>query len=297
MKTIQAVVDDWRLRLPKSPQDATWTCELCGQPVPPIIADVPLGEGEVAAHYIRRRYCTCPAATEARQAREASREKDQRIQRALQMLIAAGLQTRGKLPTFLFSRWQFRSVQDRQVFEVVNRYVDTVEQGERNWLYLYGPPGLGKTHLAVAAVRKLCGTRLWRPCVVNWTEHCDMVKESWGANNGPTERQLWGQMRTADVLLIDDLDKNQPTPWAMRKLYTVVNYRWERQRATIITANNSLLELEGFWLKSEEFEVRDKGGAIASRISGQLREALAFSGEDRRWLDGDEELAKEATNR
>ena len=166
--------------------------------------------------------------------------------------------------------------------EQVAWYVDTVAKTGSNWLYIAGGYGLGKTHLAVAALRKIAGTRLWKPHVVVWPELCDATRESWTASFGASEAQLWGAARAADILLIDDLDKTATSEWAMGKLFGLVNYRYVRQKPTIITANRSLLRLREEWRASKLSHIRDTGQATLSRIEGQLMALVILDGEDQR---------------
>jgi DNA replication protein DnaC len=166
------------------------------------------------------------------------------------------------------------------------------EAGERNWLYLHGPYGVGKTHLAVGIIRALIETRLWPAYATVWPEHCAHVQETWdAAYSGVTEGQLWGRMRDVKLLLIDDIDKRHPSPWAMGKLYEVIERRYRMERATIFTANRSFNDLSAFWSsidlgKANQWkavQIADAGSATMSRIVGQLWGTIEMRGKDQRW--------------
>lgn len=201
------------------------------------------------------------------------------------LIWTAGLDI-GKCEQMRFSTWDpTRNPTSEQVKRYVLEYSETVAQtGDENWLYLHGSYGLGKTHLAIAAVREIVRKNLWKPIVVVWPEYCAQVQQSWNQDNSGaelSEARLWSQMKTAGILLIDDIDKRQPTPWAMGKLYEVIDYRYIREKPTLITANHSLLELAALWSKKQA-EVRDSGAAIISRISEQLWSSIEFTGPDQR---------------
>ncbi len=234
--------------------------------------------------HIQRRRCTCADAEQA-QHREQQAERERLGQ---ELVRQAGLQ-HGKRARMTFSAWdaQRNPPWSGQALASVQAYVTEVVQAGQNWLYLHGPYGVGKTHLAVAAVRRVAFERLWRPQVVVWPAHCSAVQQSWSqdvAEAGPSERQLWNAMQTADLLLIDDIDKRHATPWAMEKLYEVMDYRQEREKPTLITANHGLEELTALWsLANQPEHVRDTGAAILSRIAGQLWGMVELGGTDQRW--------------
>lgn len=258
----------------------TWTCNFCGNPVPPLHLE--LGE---QVRLIRKLYCDCPAARSAKEAQDKEELLQERQRKAKQLIFEAGLNI-GKRKRMQFSTWDpTRNPEADSVMQSVLEYTDAVAQAEvTNWLYLYGNYGLGKTHLAMAAVRKIVYEQLWQPCAVTWPEHCSRVQQSWNQDYNRaelSEARLWGQMKTAGILLIDDIDKRQPTPWAMGKLYEVVDYRYLREKPTIITANRSLLELLDLW-SQKSVEAHDSGAAIISRIAEQLWATVRFTGQDQR---------------
>ena len=215
--------------------------------------------------------------------------------RAEVLLMQAGLSV-GRYENFRLSNWdpKRQGGDALRVFDAVQDYIAAVVERGRNWLYLHGDYGLGKTHLAVATIRKIAGDRLWRPHIIVWPELCGLTQEGWGSKSG-AEGAMWGAARAARILLIDDLDKTQTSPWAMSKLYSLINGRCDRRLPTIITANRSIMQLREVWSASRKDHVKDTGGAVLSRIGGQLVKAVEFKGEDQRFAIaatlGSEELA------
>lgn len=255
-------------------QSATWTCDDCGQDVEPFTWE--LGD---TIRYIMRQFCDCPVG----QTKKAAYEEDlahHEWQKTAEALIEP--LNIGDYVNFTFTAWRPDNGNARRVFDHVNEYVNQVEDKGDNWLYLYGEYGLGKTHLAIAALRKVAAIRLWQPHVIVWPELCQATQESWGSSHGPTEAALWGRARSAKILLIDDLDKTSTGEWAMSKLYGLINHRLHYEKPTIITANRSIQELQAEWKESPKDHVRDTGMAILSRIRGPLWANVEFKGQDQR---------------
>ena len=48
---------------------------------------------------------------------------------------------------------------------------------------------------------------------------------------------------TAEFIQFDDLGAERPTEWARERLYLVVNQRWQQQRTTWLSSNESLDQL------------------------------------------------------
>ncbi len=50
-------------------------------------------------------------------------------------------------------------------------------------------------------------------------------------------------MRTAAVLILDDLGTESSTPWAQEKLFQIFNYRYNTRLPTVVTTNHELEEI------------------------------------------------------
>lgn len=55
---------------------------------------------------------------------------------------------------------------------------------------------------------------------------------------------FFNQVRTAKLLILDDLGTQSATPWAREKLYQILNYRYETGLPTIITTSATMQELD-----------------------------------------------------
>jgi DNA replication protein DnaC len=118
---------------------------------------------------------------------------------------------------------------------------------KRQGLYLSGNTGSGKTHLACAILNEL---------ILKYQLDCRYVKinkdflEILRASY-QRESDFYGQARDIEteladieVLLIDDFGTQKETEWSISKLYDLIDYRYEREKLTLITSNQALIELK-----------------------------------------------------
>jgi DNA replication protein DnaC len=270
----------WPTLKQKCSADFEWVCSDCGEVVTPQTTEL---DGNV--YYRRRSFCPCPAGQKLAQAQVDADHNARNLARYKELLQGSGL-TNGNYRRFRFDTWDVsRNVpSSEKAYNQVLSYTDNVLMDDKNWLYIFGDYGCGKTHLAVAAIRRILYKRLWTARVTVWPELCQATKETWGTNFGPSEAQLWARVRTARVLLIDDIDKTSTGEWAMGKLYALINYRLNKMLPTIITANDSLIDLREKWGESKQPHVHDLGLAVLSRIAEGLYRGVKIEGDDQRWL-------------
>jgi DNA replication protein DnaC len=139
-------------------------------------------------------------------------------------------------------------------FETFRLRVPGVQQGyqaalafathPKGWLLLLGPYGCGKTHLA-AAIANVC---LARSSVVLFStvpDLLDHLRSTFAPMSEVVYDELFSLMREAELLVLDDLGTQNPTPWANEKLFQLLNHRYQQRLPTVITANDqSLLILD-----------------------------------------------------
>lgn len=113
--------------------------------------------------------------------------------------------------------------------------------------------GTGKTHIACAMLfGQLYAMKSAK--FVTVIDFLEGVKRLFG--DGAQAEAYVDRMAALPILCLDDLGKEQDTPWAMTKLYQLLDARWSAKRVTVITTNlRSLAEVQ-----------EQLGGAIASRL-------------------------------
>lgn len=113
--------------------------------------------------------------------------------------------------------------------------------GTDRWLYLYWPTWTGKTH-AICAVARMAINVLIPVIMVNFGEAMAKVREQFSDES--QDKKFFDRLKTIDVLILDDLWTEKHTEWIEQQLFTLVNYRYERDLPIYITSNFSLGELK-----------------------------------------------------
>ena len=174
--------------------------------------------------------------------KELRKERAKRIQN---VIGETGPSKRFKLRTF----GNFETSPDNEVcYKVAKRYAERFisleleKDGERNGLMITGPCGAGKTHLAAAIANALIDEQI--PVIfLNTLDLLDKIKSRYDGHKGASEDSVLSVYKTVDLLVIDDLGKEQPTEWACSKIYQIINARYEELKPTIITTNYTQAEL------------------------------------------------------
>jgi DNA replication protein DnaC len=113
----------------------------------------------------------------------------------------------------------------------------------KGWLVLMGGYGSGKTHLAaaIANYRARLGDP---PLFVMVPDLLDHLRATFSPNSNIAFDRRFDEIRTAPLLVLDDLGTQSMTPWVREKLYQLFNYRYNAELPTVITTSDSLEEMD-----------------------------------------------------
>jgi len=113
----------------------------------------------------------------------------------------------------------------------------------RGWLILIGGYGCGKTHLAASIANERIAQN--HPALfINVPDLLDHLRATYSPTSDVSYDERFETVRTAPLLILDDLGTENTTPWAREKLYQILNYRYNAQLPTVITTNHQLEEID-----------------------------------------------------
>lgn len=121
----------------------------------------------------------------------------------------------------------------------VQEFVDTwPSTDEGRGLLLMGGCGVGKTHLAVAALLEIIGSgKSGRVLFCNFQDLIQEIQASFDSDEVPSKSEILRPLLEVDLLVLDELGSQKPTQFVQDILYYVINTRYNEERATIFTTN------------------------------------------------------------
>jgi len=112
----------------------------------------------------------------------------------------------------------------------------TPETGFEQGLLLMGPCGVGKTHLAVAALKQIV-SRGHAAVFYDYRELLKEIQDSYNAESQSTEMSVLEPVLKAQVLVLDDVGSSKPSAWALETVGHILNTRYNERRVTLLTTN------------------------------------------------------------
>ena len=158
------------------------------------------------------------------------------------------------------------------VVREVRKYVDGLEGNltDGKGIWFEGDVGTGKTTLAmlISAEALKQGHSV---AIYSLPRLLGLLRETFDDDSEASLSTLLERLAAVELLHIDDVGAEQSSPWVLEQLYTIVNTRYEDDRAVVLTTNLSPPELQ-----------EQIGERTVSRIIEMCGDPLLLKGTDQR---------------
>ena len=157
---------------------------------------------------------------------------------------------------------------------VVRRYVNRIDENVAagRGLWFKGDVGTGKTTLAMLVSRHAIEAG-HSVAIYSLPDLLVRIRSTFNDDDALSYVDLLDQLKSVDLLHVDDVGAERTSPWVLEQLYSIVNSRYEDERSIMITTNLERGEL------AEQI-----GERTVSRLE-EMCEILPLMGSDRRQFD------------
>ncbi len=247
----------------EKPEPEPEVCEFCGAVRRWARHEVP-ALGWVT--YIRPGPCSCPGAAAHRAELERKMRAQEAQERQRVLLERSGLPRRYWRCTFEAT---VETPENQQALARVREFARSFS-GKGVGLFITGPVGTGKTHLAACVVNELARRGI-RTIFGNVLDLLGRLRRSYSEEAQEEEWRIMQELTGVPLLVVDDLGKEKVSEWVEQTLYRIVDMRYRDERTLLVTSNFTLSELEKRY--------PEVGPALVSRLA-EMCEGVRLAGRD-----------------
>ncbi|MGB2957145.1 MAG: ATP-binding protein [Anaerolineales bacterium] len=133
--------------------------------------------------------------------------------------------------------------EERKKLESAFKAAQKYAEKPRGWLVFQGDNANGKTHLAAAIANYRTGEGI-PPLFIMVPDLLDHLRATFSPESTISYDRRFDEVKTAPLLVLDDLGTQSMTPWVKEKLYQLFNYRYNAELPTVITTADTLSEID-----------------------------------------------------
>ncbi len=125
---------------------------------------------------------------------------------------------------------------------VAKKFAEEYPFGPKRGLLFQGVPGVGKTHLAIASLKRLA-ERGFDCIFFDYQTLLQKIRDGYDPAAGAGSRETYRAALDTEILLLDDLGAHRVTDWVLDTVTAIINHRYNEEKALIITTNLPVVEM------------------------------------------------------
>jgi DNA replication protein DnaC len=173
-----------------------------------------------------------------------------------------------------FENFKTEGNQDlRNLMTMVKAYVDQFPAGPFPGLLLIGEPGTGKTHLAVAALRRII-QKGFEGVFMDYQTLLDRIMAGYNIAANASDKEAYRTALDCEVLLLDDLGARRTSEWVQDTVTSIVTHRCNNRKPLIATTNLPDVDAGSVVLQKTPLGTTEYRKTLADYIGDRARSRL-----------------------